>query len=73
MPSRFRDIKRALQKMGATVSASTGGSSHFHAEKDGKMYPIPASHGDKTEIPDVYVRGVCRALGLDEAEFRKNL
>ena len=45
----------------------------YHAEKDGKMYPIPASHGDKTEIPDVYVRGVCRALGLDEAEFRKNL
>lgn len=73
MPPRFRDIKRALQKMGATVSPSPGGSSHWHVEKDGKMYPIPAAHGDKTEIAENYLRGVCRALALDEAELRKLL
>ena len=73
MPPRFRDIRRALEKHGVTVTPSKGGSSHWKVEKDGKTYPIPASHGDNTEISEVYIRGVCRALGLDEAELRRSL
>lgn len=68
---RFRDLKRALIALGCTVSTSRGGSSHYHAEYKGVSYPIPASHGDNTEISDVYVRGVCRALGLDERRAPK--
>jgi hypothetical protein len=27
----------------------------------------------KTEIPDVYIRGICRALGLDYEEVQRRL
>lgn len=73
MPPRFRDVRRALEKLGATVTPSPGGSSHWHVEKDGAMYPLPAGHGDNSEITDKYVRGVCKALSLDEKEFRRFL
>lgn len=73
MPPRFRDIRRALEKLGATVTPSPGGSSHWHVEKDGCMYPLPAGHGDNSEITDKYVRGVCKALSLDEKAFRRLL
>ena len=73
MPARFRDIRRALEKLGATVTASPGGGSHWHAQKDGRMYPLPAGHGNNSEITDKYIKGVCKALGLDEQELRKHL
>lgn len=73
MPPKFRDVKRAFERMGATVSPPTGGGSHWKLQKSGKTYPIPAGHGDKTEISERYVRGACRALDLDEAELRRHL
>ena len=27
----------------------------------------------KTEIPEVYIRGICRAFGIDYAEFKRRL
>jgi len=27
----------------------------------------------KTEIPDEYIRGICRAFGIDLDEFKKRL
>ena len=56
--------------MGVVVVAPASGGSHWRCEKDGVCYPIPAHNGDKTEISDVYIRGVCRELKLDEAKFR---
>lgn len=73
MPARFGDIVRALRKSGAMVQKPKTGSHWKAVAPDGRTYPIPASHGTKTKIPDVYIRGVCRALGLDESEFRKLL
>jgi hypothetical protein len=40
---------------------------------DGKTYGIPAHNGVKTEISEVYIRGLCRAFDLDETAFRKLL
>lgn len=37
------------------------------------MYPLPAGHGNNSEITDKYIKGVCKALGLDEQELRKRL
>ncbi len=37
------------------------------------MYPLPAHNGPKTELSDIYIRGLCRAFGIDEREFRKRL
>ena len=30
-------------------------------------------NGMKTEIPDEYIRGICRAFGIDLDEFKKRL
>jgi len=39
----------------------------------GHTYPLPLHHGAKTELSDVYVRGLCRALGIDYEQLRKLL
>lgn len=39
----------------------------------GHVYPLPLHHGTKTELSDVYVRGLCRALEIDYEELRKLL
>ncbi len=63
---------RVLQTLGGKVEVPTKGS-HYRAIRDDVMYPIPAHNGLKTEIGDVYIRGMCRALGLDFDEFKKLL
>ncbi|MFZ4580442.1 MAG: hypothetical protein ACOYOB_18815 [Myxococcota bacterium] len=66
-------MKRALEALGVEVVPSPGGSSHWLAKKDGETYPIPAGHGVKTEIDDVYLRGVCRALNLVQKDLKAKL
>jgi hypothetical protein len=39
----------------------------------GRTYPLPLHHGAKTELSDVYIRGLCRALEIDYEELRKRL
>jgi len=72
VPAKARDISRALKKLGVELIEPNKGS-HWKAVKGGIVYPIPCHNGPKTEISDVYIRGVCRAFGLNEAEFRKAL
>ena len=62
MPVRFRDLKRALEAMGAKVTPSPGGGSHYHVSKGGQMYTIPAGHGLNAEIHDVTVQVVTRSF-----------
>lgn len=72
MPARARDLIRVLRKLGLTVEQPKKGS-HWKVT-DGKMtYPIPMHNAEQTELDDVYVRGVCRAFGLDEGALRKKL
>jgi hypothetical protein len=73
MPPRFRNVKRAFEQFGVEATPPTGGGSHWKLAKDGKTYPIPASHGDKTEIAEIYIRKACLLFGLDERELRKHL
>jgi hypothetical protein len=40
---------------------------------EGHVYPLPLHHGHKTELSDVYVRGLCRALGISYNELKKLL
>ncbi len=35
-----------------------------------RSYPVPAPNGDKSDISDVYVKGVCRHFSIDEAAVR---
>jgi len=70
MPAKLRDIVRALEAMGGTVEPSKGGSSHWKATRNGTVYPLAAHNGLKSEISDLYIKGLCRCFGLDEREFR---
>jgi hypothetical protein len=69
MPARLRDVARAIEALGGSVEEPNKGS-HFKARLNSQMYPLPAHNGWKTELADVYIRGLCRTLGLDEAVFR---
>jgi hypothetical protein len=40
---------------------------------NGKTYPIPAHHGEKTEISERYIRGVCTCFDIDPEKLRKLL
>jgi len=63
MPMRLSKLEQWLKQHGITVAT---GSKHFQARKDGfSMYPIPAHNGLKTEIPDKYLKGLCKHFKID--------
>ena len=35
----------------------------------GHTYVLPLSHGEKTELSDVYVRALCRAFEIEYEDF----
>ena len=71
MPVRAKKLSAALSHFGVVVTAPKAGGSHWIARRLGTVYPIPCHNGPKTELSDVYIRGVCRAFGIDEQELRK--
>jgi hypothetical protein len=72
MPARLRDVARVLRTYGIDVREPTSGS-HWKATNGATSYPLPAHDGLKEELSDVYLRKLCRAFGLDYAEFRAKL
>ena len=72
MPARIRDIKRALSARSIAVEEPSSGS-HWKATNGQTTYPIPAPNGLKTEVSDVYVKGLCRAFGIDYQAFKREL
>jgi hypothetical protein len=73
MPARLRDLARALASFGIDVDMPSAGS-HWKARKEGfGVYPIPAHNGPKSEIGDVYLRGVCRHFGIELAELKSKM
>lgn len=73
MPARLRDVARVARGFG--VSVVDGGTKHnWRALRDGcRPYTIPAHNGLHTEISDQYIRGLCRAFGIDWDTFLKEL
>jgi hypothetical protein len=60
--------------MGVRVGERAGKGSHVVIDDGkGRTYPLPLHHGAKTELSDVYIRGLCRALEIDYEELRKRL
>lgn len=77
MPAKLRDIERALKSLGIIISKPNG-SSHYMAKRatGGPCYPIPAHNGHKSEIPDVYIKGLMRHFRFTVEEqdaFREKL
>ncbi|MEY4548403.1 MAG: hypothetical protein RL685_4598 [Pseudomonadota bacterium] len=75
MPARLNAIVRALQDRGIVVDPPRGGGSHWKARRPegGVCFMLPAHNGPKSELSDVYVRGVARQFGLDFEEFKRSL
>ncbi|MCC6649433.1 MAG: type II toxin-antitoxin system HicA family toxin [Polyangiaceae bacterium] len=69
MAVRLRDLTRALATFGISVAPGKGSHQKF-LRPPARNYPVPAPNGDKSEISDQYVKGVCRHFGLDEANVR---
>ncbi len=74
MPVRYTRLRAALGKLGIRLIERSGKGSHAVID-DGKghSYALPLHHGHKTELSDVYIRGLCRALGIDYGAFRRLL
>jgi hypothetical protein len=67
MPERLSNLKRRLARQGIVVAPA---GRHFkaagvNAQGERRTYSIPAHNGDKTELSDVYIRGLARTFGLD--------
>ena len=72
MPSRLRNIKRALEARHISVEEPAKGS-HWKATDGQTSYTIPSHNGLKGEISDVYIKALCRAFGLDYRAFLREL
>ena len=74
MPARFREVVLALKLCGVEAMVRKGKGSHVVLRNAaGNTYPVSLHNGDRTELSDVYLRGICKKFGLDYAEFRKKL
>jgi hypothetical protein len=63
MPMRLSKLGQWLKQHNIVIAPA---SKHFAARKDGfPVYPIPAHNGLKTEIPDKYLKGLCKHFGID--------
>jgi hypothetical protein len=72
MPARLREIIRICDRFG--ISVGPGKGSHWKAKRAGcRPYPIPAHNGERSEIADEYIRGLCRAFGVDYDEMKRLL
>lgn len=75
MPARLNALIRALQERGIVVEPPRSGGSHWKARRPdgGACYQLPAHNGLRTELPDVYVRGVARHFDIDFQDFKRSL
>ena len=74
MPARFKSVCLALKKCGIEALSRGGKGSHVVLlSPDGRTYPVSLHKGPKTEISDVYVRGICEFYGVDYEELKKKL
>lgn len=75
MPARLAAIRRALLQYGIEIQEPASGGSHYKATNliNGRSYVLPAHNGLRTEIPDKYIKGLCRALDIDPRTFIQSL
>jgi predicted RNA binding protein YcfA (HicA-like mRNA interferase family) len=73
MAARLHDILRVAATFGIRAE-KPGRGSHWKFRKDGfRTYPVPAHNGEKAEIDDRYLKGLCRNFQIDLDAFRAKL
>ncbi len=69
MPYRLREVNRVARGMGLNVAQSNA-TSHWKYSRPGHRCGVITAHnGEREEIPDQYIRNMCRTTGLDVTEF----
>jgi len=63
----------ASEELWAAPEASAGEKLDRDPNAFGNTYPLSLHNGDRTELSDVYLRGICEKFGLDQDDFRKKL
>jgi hypothetical protein len=64
---RLQQLKKWLREYDVTIETA---SRHFMARRgDGRGYTIPAHNGLKTEVPDKYLKALCKHFGIDPSEL----
>ena len=58
-----KELVRRLRRAGVDVAGRPGGTGHLVARYQGNKAPVPM-HGDR-DIGPVFVKRLCRELGLD--------
>lgn len=72
MPVRARDLIRELGQLGFKIEEPSRGS-HWVIRRERLAFVLPLHNALKSEVPDVYVRKLCRLFGLDEQALRQKL
>jgi hypothetical protein len=74
MPARYPAVRRRLKELGIRLNERTGKGSHVVVDDaKGHVFTLPLHHGQQTELSDIYLRALCRALELDYKVFRQGL
>ena len=75
MPARFWAIRRALRTYSSLhLEERPGKGSHtVIRDQQGRTYVLTLHRGEHSDVSDVYIRGLCRAFGLDYDEFKQKL
>lgn len=70
MPRRLADIRPELALLLCSIDSGKG--SHLKVRRAGmRPYTLPCHNGERTELSDLYLKGLARALGLDQQYFIK--
>ena len=65
MPAKFRDLIAVLRTIeGVTIDEPSSGT-HWKIRHNARTYPIPLHNGPRSEVSDVYIKGVARFLGIE--------
>jgi hypothetical protein len=73
VPARLRDLIRALPRFGVSAHPPHRDSHWKFVGPKGQMYPMSAHNGPKEEIPDHYLRKLCRTMEISYDELKKHL
>jgi hypothetical protein len=70
-PKRLSEVAAIASQYGSLLRVKQGARHPYGFEKQGKArYPVKAHNGERSEIPWVYIKGLCRVHDIPEAAFK---
>ena len=69
MPKRLGDLSRVLNRLGLRVEQPSNGSHWKVYRRDGRMYPIPAHNGLRSEISEKYLKKLADFCGVERSDL----